>query len=224
MKPNNNVISNISPSNDITWEALIALILGVAAIFDIQGIVKKQLNKPKLKVDFKLSPPEAIRLTIDQTISFYAFKLKILNNGNYQMEDVEILIEEIYKEERPLTYIKAEDFLPLNLNWLGIDSITMPKIQPQLFKYCELGFMFKKEHIISKNHIPQSIDVVITTHQVIRPNANTYTFYPGRYKLKLIIAANNLVPEHRNIEINFNNSWYDSEEEMFSNIDIKILD
>ncbi len=224
-------IEQISWINDPQWWAFFAaLLLGLAGIF--QDKIKSIFWKPKLNVDFRLSPPDShkipMRAIASQRILYntYYIRARVMNFGNYQLEDVEAMVTDLTKKEPNGQYQKVINFLPLNLVWahsLG-QEITKPKIQPKMFKFLDFGHILQttderpdiKFGINSANKIVLALDVEVP------PNTGSHLIFPGEYKIKVIFAANNLSPVEKIYSLVIADKWTENQDEMLEkNIFIK---
>ena len=213
------------------WAAIatfvVAAIALVLAIF--QDKLRSLLQKPILEIGIKKEPPDCHKAVFrnPQTGDFlydcYYFRFKVENTGNYQMEDPEIMVIEI--EERLLdgTYHKRSDFLPMNLVWSYYRTVTMPKIQPKLFKHCDLGHIVKAEDANLENYGKTKSSNIVFILDVARQTfIGAHILEPGDYKIKIKFAANNLKPESKIYNLIIKDEWSDIEEEMLKrNVSIR---
>lgn len=224
-------INKFSQTKNIPWEAIVAMLLGIAGIFKIQDFIDKRwLRRPILNVSINLAPPDChkIAMTNSQTGQFlydtYYFRLRVGNLGNFQIEDLEVLAEELYRKQGR-TYIKIDRFLPLNLKWAHQHLITMPKIQPELFKHCDLAHIVQQSRVnLEAFSLSRPNNSVLILDTSVQPNTGSNILLPGKYKLKLIFAANNLPPKVVWLKLEFDDVWDDNEENtLANNVRIKIF-
>lgn len=210
------------------WVAIIsALLLGIGGTF--RDWVIYCFKKPKLKIEFKLEPPYShkIDFRVPTTGEFvcdsYYFRLKIKNEGNYQMEGVEVTAAELYQKNENGQYEKMKDFLPLNLVWSHVRRITMPRIYRQLYRYCDFGHIIESKYAnLDRFGIGDSSNIVFRLDTVVEPNTGSHILKPGDYKIKIIVAAKNVKTQSKIYNLIIKDEWTDNEEEMLSrNISIK---
>ena len=203
--------------------ALVALFVGLAGDF-----VKSKFKKPKLKVSMQLNPPDCCKIPLSSAVDgklicdCYYFRFKVENYGNYQMEDVEIMVTELYKYNENLKkFEKVNSFLPQNLVWSNTQQmqlqyrITIPKIQPGLFKYLDFG------HIISTPQELKKIfnsEVIFIFDVMVQPNNLSHIIAPGNYKIQILFTANNMKVYKKSYLLEIKNNWVNTEEEMFGKI------
>lgn len=214
----------------VIWVSLlgvfVALFLGVVGIF--QDWIRSWFRKPKLNVSIKLEPPDChkIAMTNPQTREYvcdsYYFRFKVENTGNYQMEDIEAMPIELYKKDGG-KYKKVNNFLPLNLVWSHYRTITMPKIQPFMFKHLDFGHITKSDFPnLSYFGINEKTKIVFQLDLAVIPNTGSHILIPGDYKMKILFAANNLKPIEKIYHIEIKNNWTDNENKMLrENISIE---
>jgi len=203
------------------WAIIAALLLGVLGIF--QDWIRSLFKKPRLKVSFTLNPPESHKIpfsnqkTGQKLYDSYYFRIKIANSGKYKMEDVEVMAVELFKKADNGNYKKAENFLPLNLLWSHYQIITMPNIQPGLFKHLALGHIIESKNAeLEKFGLISLSDAVLLLDTAIRPNSGTHVLLPGDYNIKLKITANNLKVQSKIFNIVFDGHWEEEIDDMFS--------
>jgi hypothetical protein len=213
------------------WSAIatffVAIIALILAIF--QDWLRSLFQKPELQMGIKKEAPDCYKAIFrnPQTGEYlhdcYYFRFKVDNTGNYQMEDAEIMIIEI--EERLLDgkYHKRTDFLPMNFVWSYYRTLTMPKIQPKLFKHCDLGHIMKAEDANLENFGKTKSSNIVLILDVVRPTfIGAHILEPGDYNIKIKFAANNLKPELKIYNVVIKDEWTENEEEMLKrNVSIR---
>lgn len=223
-----NGVNNIWPIIASFSVGFIALIVGIIGIF--QDRIRVLFTKPKLLVSSRLESPDCCKMPLTSPIDgkficygFY-FRLKIENIGNYRMEDVEVMITELLKFNKEINdYEKVKSFLPQNLVWshtqqqltLPQSRITMPKIQPGLFKYLDLGYIRPTNEELKKIFNSNNIFIFDV---MVHPNNLSEAIYPGKYKLKLFFTANNMRVYKKDYLLEFKDELADTEEKMFKKI------
>lgn len=201
------------------WAIIVALLLGVIGIF--QDWIRSWFKKPKLKISISLSPPDChkVSMTNSSTGQFicdcYYFRFKVENEGNYYAEDVEVMATELHKKEPNGQYKKVEGFLPLNLVWAHYGYITIPKIQPNLFKHCDFGHILKSNFAnLNYYNINSTSNIVFQLDTAVAPNTGSHILLPGDYNIKIIIAANNVKPHPTIYNLVISDMWTDNERDM----------
>lgn len=209
------------------WAIVVALVLGLIGIF--QDWLRKKIWKPDLKIEFRLNPPDShktmMRNSNTNKIVYptYYLRARIENTGNYQLEDVEAMVTEKTKREPNGQFKRDAEFLPLNLIWTVTHEITKSKIQPGLFKFIDFGHVeetrFKN---LSTFGLSNNSRVVLELCTETSPNTGSHIIFPGEYRIKIIIAANNLKPITKIYSLVITDNWTDNQSEMFEkNIFVK---
>lgn len=213
------------------WTALIALLLGVAGIFNLADFIKeKRSKKPKLAVSIKLDSPDCLKIAVtniltgQQLYDTYYLRFKVENTGDYRMEDVEVVALDLYKKRNNNRYSKAKWFLPMNLKWANVGEVTMPKIQPYLHKHCDFGHIIQNPNpFADENNRLQSFglngrsNVVLVLDTSATPNTGSNYILPGEYKIKLAFAANNFKPIIYWYKFKLEDQWDTNEQQMLAN-------
>ena len=210
------------------WETLwtasgvmVALLLGIAGIF--QDWIRSLFKKPKLNISIKVAPPDChktsfYRSDVDKKVSdTYYFRFRVENDGNYFAEDTEAMVAEVYKKSFD-EYKKIDSFLPLNLVWSHYRQMTMPKIQPKLFKHLDFGYILKSNpEYLAGFGIQNTTKIFFELDVAVRPNTGSHILLPGDYKVKIIFAGNNLEPLEKIYHLVIKDNWVDDEETMLQN-------
>lgn len=215
-------IRDIARKKDHTLtSAIVAILLGLAGIFKVDEIIKKRRFKPVLTLQMKPEPPDCLKIPMADSTGkrwdVYYYRFRVINNGNLQMEEVEVVAEELHKKDGQGHYAKVNNFLPMNIVWEQTHLVTRPKIQPKLFKHCDFGHIRKTQDIdLTPFGISSSSSVVLILSTEVTPFNGSNILLPGTYKIKLIFAATNLEPAVKWYELTFLDMWYSNEQQMLS--------
>ncbi|NCO98392.1 hypothetical protein GW864_04485 [bacterium] len=217
-------LERIVNKKDVPWKAMVALLLGLAGIFKLQEYVdRKWLRKPVWDIDLKLAPPDSHKIALRNQSSgqricdTYYFRFRVTNAGNYQMEDIEVMVEELYKKGRGSSYTKVRNFLPLNLVWAHNHLVTMSKIQPKLFKHCDFAHIVETNYLnLGQFGITTTVSVAMLLDTYVQPNTGSHIILPGKYKIKIAFAANNLPPKIIWFKLEFRDIWDNNEQQMLT--------
>lgn len=169
-------------------------------------------------------PPENLRASVDA----YYFRMKVENSGNLRAENAEIIAEELQVMDDSGAYKKVDWFLPTNLLWTHIEKPFVEAISPKTAKLCNLGFIIKPSQRDRVDEIYDREDygeqALLNLELEVLSNHKGHIIPPGKYKLKLKVAAANTKPSSVELQIKFNGEWDDTDEEMFQrNIEIRKL-
>lgn len=219
------VLERMTDKRDLPWEALVALLLGLAGIFGLHEVVKNWRIKPNIKVGMKLEPPDCLKIAMTNTATgqflydTYYLRFRVENTGNEKMEDTEVVALELYKRGTNGRFSKVKTFLPMNLVWANVGEVTMPKIQPGLFKHCDLGHIIQNPnpHVnLNAFGLAGRSNVIFILETQVTPNTGSNYLLPGRYKIKLAFAANNFSPRYYWYIFEIKDQWDSNEQRMFS--------
>ena len=199
------------------WWAIIAL--GAIAIF--QNWITSLIWKPKLKVSLKLESPDSHRIPLIDPkthvlISYsYYFRLRIENKGNRSMKNTEVMITDVYKKNAKGEYVEVKSFLPLNLVWSYFHVTNMSKIQPKVYKHCDFGHIITVEVAKAQGYdLGQACQVVFHLDTVVKPTTGTFLLLPADYRVRIVVAADNVKAKAKIYNLVVKDEWTENEEEM----------
>lgn len=220
-----NILAN---KNDAaSWAvAIVALLVGLAGIFGVQELIKDLRIKPGLLVTIKQEPPDCLKIPVTNQLTgqllhdTYYLRFRIENSGNYRLEDAEVVALEVQRRGNNGRYSPINSFLPMNLKWSNDGRLTMPKIQPKLFKHCDFGHIVQSQIVNTQLvafGLATTSNVVFIMDTEVTPNTGCNFFLPGEYKMKIAIAANNLSPQYYWYKLRISDVWDNNEQRMLTN-------
>lgn len=204
-----------------------ALILGVIGIF--QNWIRAQFYCPELDIDFNVIQPNCHKTRIEYIRYFmerdvltktgcYYYRLRVSNTGNYRAEKVEVMITEKHIRNKEGQFVKDVNFLPLNLRWSHDGVIIRESIAPSLFRYCDFGFIVHpddKDVVSLKDfNVEKESKVVLDLDLEVKPYTGSHLIFPGRYRVKIIVVADNSKVASKVFEIDFKDFWDEDEKAM----------
>ena len=205
---------------------ILAIVLGIAGTF--QDFIKSCIYRPILKISFQSEPPDAHKVPArsreGEFLHYcYYFRLKVENTGNYKMEDVEIVAVECSKENAPGEYNKVFDFLPMNLSWSHYarpeNPYAMRLIPASFFRHCSFGYVTKSQdanlELYDKHEKGKHHKVVFNLDAVSKPYSGEHILLPGDYKIKIVIAGENLKSEQKIVRLHVEDEWNDDAKIIF---------
>lgn len=221
-----NQLRSIAEGINNPWVVWVPLLGVIAALFLGAGggnWIKSWFRKPKLNISIKVAPPDChktsfYRSDVDRKVcDTYYFRFRVENSGNFYAENVEAMVTEVYKKKYD-QYERMTSFLPLNLVWSHYRQMTMPKIQPKLFKHLDFGYILKPElGYLERFSITERPSVIFELDIAVRPNTGSHILLPGDYKVKIIFAGNNVNPIEKIYKVVIKDAWDDNEERMLQN-------
>lgn len=221
-------------SDAAVWTGSIATVLAVIVAL-IKDDIVKLWRKPKLQARIKLSAPDCHKTEMtlfdkntgrvfDKADCYY-LRLWIENTGNQRAEKVQVFVAKLFKRHADSSFVEDKSFLPMNLRWshsqpspYGPD-IFADGISPQMGKHCDLGHILdpKKRENFGINLKGVGTDKTIFEFDLeIAPNTLSHLQPPGFYRIEIKLAAANMEPITKTIEINHTGDWYADESKMFS--------
>ncbi|MGB7291037.1 MAG: hypothetical protein WBD99_02550 [Thermodesulfobacteriota bacterium] len=215
----------------IIWVPLsgvvVALLLGILGIF--QDWIRVWFKKPNLKASIALEPPDCLKIPLTENhrkiCDTYYCRFRVENGGNYYAENVEAMVTEVYMKKGD-QYERLANFLPLNLVWANSRQlITMPIIQPKLFKHLDFGHILESKIIrgyLESFGINSSASIFFELDVAVKPNTGSHILLPGDYKVNIIFAGSNIKPRQKTYHLILNDRWDNNEQKMLKeNVFIK---
>jgi len=237
------ILDNIFKSNLVAnWLVAIGtILLSIVAIF--QDKLRAWVMRPKLRVTIQVAPPDCHKSVIecynekigivDVIVEVYYFRLLVKNDGNQRAELVEVFAKKLTEKKEDGAFTKVSTFMPMNLTWTHTDDkIFYEAISPHMYRNCSLGHIIdpSKRRLSRSEQLPEEKSgkpfnkAVFSFDLEIRPNTGGHLIKPGTYRLDIVVAAANVKPISKTLEIAFNGEWCPNEAEMFRRgISIKML-
>jgi len=192
---------------------LSGLFVGTIALFHPR--IWNYFTQPRLNIVLRLTPPDCHRTEMQWEMETgkhqlpirapcYYFRFRIYNYGESLAKDVEVVIEELWLRNIDTgQFAKDETFLPLDLVWSHIRTITQ-NIQPfGVFKFCDLGYIIHGEPLFHFDFF-------------LQPFARPNFVREGTYKIKVTASASNSRPTTRWFKIQWTGKWAEEEKDMFA--------
>jgi hypothetical protein len=230
----------------LNWVEISAISTFILAVTAVLAAFKDELlwhwKKPVLKVSVSPKPPDCHKIDLNQfglggniilSAPCYYFRLRVENEGETVAESVEVFADKLEKLGANQRYEAVESFLPLNLVWAHIGGMYFPSITPDIYKHCDLG------HIIEprlrgrfgpyENNTWENVDnensTILSLDTYVKPNTLSHLLPPGKYRLTVVVAANNVKPKKITLQINMTGNWFDDERRMLTEgIGVEILE
>lgn len=209
---------------DPNWFVAIGtIVLAIVAV--LQDKIRDFLWRPELDVEFSMTHPDCIQQKFSGIDTYY-FRLKILNKGNREAQNVEVFATKLEKKDKR-TFRKDPDFIPLNFCWTyyeadkQIKPFFIPLISPGTYKYCTMGKIIspnQRVFIQGENKKWEGVpikDTILSFEPTFRTAILSFLHPPGKYRLHIIIAAANTKPVNKTIKIDLDGRWYPDPEEMY---------
>lgn len=216
------------------WIVIATFIASIIALFiSILGIFQERIRKlfyhPKVNISIKPTSPDCQKIpftdrsTGQRLYDSYYLRFRVENTGNYHLEDTEAIVTEVFEKAANGEYRGKKNFLPLNLVWAHKKLVSMPKVQPKLFKHLNFGYIMKSDFAhLNYFGITEKANIVFKFCFGIEPNHGSHILLPGDYNITIKFASNNLSPITIKYNLVIADKWDDNEKEMLqNNISIK---
>jgi hypothetical protein len=221
-------------SDAAVWVGSIATLLAVLVALFKEEMVKLW-RRPALKARIRLAAPDCHKTqmtlfdkktgAVIESADCYYFRLWIENTGNQRAEKVQVFVSKLFRRHADGTFVEDKSFLPMNLRWshsqlalLG-PEIFAEGISPEMGKHCDLGHILdpikRPLFDINSPRVPTG-KTILELDLEIAPNTLSHLISPSLYIIELKLAAANLKPITKKIEINHTGEWYVDENKMFS--------
>lgn len=185
-------------------------------------------RSPKLKIKFKLEPPDCHLTQWNENgakSSVYYFRFLVINIGKTQAESCEAFLEKIFKENSAGEMVEYKNFTPLNLKWSGARDFFERIIHPGKEIYCDLGrihdptynFQSVYKNISKKD---QSLNKFFFELPE-RYYSQWDCLIPGKYKIIVSIYSKNAERVTREFSLCWTGKWEAEELDMFNELVIK---
>jgi hypothetical protein len=196
------------------------ILLGGVAVF--QDRIRRWLESPELDIEVSNERPDCIFVlfTNTETGEFLRdsvhVRLRVINDGHAQARNVEVYAERVrrYTDGR---WAQVQSFVPMNLTWADLNVMYFPGISHRMSKYCTLGYIVdlgrRKPELEPAGGVGPD-ETCFAFSLIARPNNKPHIVGPGRYRIRLIVAAENAPPVTREIELHVPGRWYPDEATM----------
>ena len=216
------------------WAGSIATFLAVFVALFKEELVRIWRH-PKLNARIILEAPDCHKTQmnifdqktgclLDQAECYY-FRLWVENSGNQRAEKIQVFVSKLLRRHADGSFVEDKSFLPMNLKWshsqmspLG-PEIFADGISPQMGKHCDFGHIIDPSKRSMLGHVLPTVktgETILAMDLEVAPATLTHLIPPGTYRFNLKLAAANLEPITKVIEINLTGNWYTDENKMFS--------
>ena len=163
-----------------------------------------------------------------ERVKAHFVRARVWNTGNKPALDVEVFAENIREiDERGIVRSPVPSFVPMNLVWSHTRQIYCPRINPGMYKYCDLFHVIDPEDRLIFEEEELSLDggrlsgfprdKTILVFDVHFPQTSLSHLVPaGRYGLNVSVAASNAAAVNFDFEIGLSGEWYSDEKTMYS--------
>jgi hypothetical protein len=190
----------------------------------------KLWRRPKLTLRLLLQLPDSSPVatvvswrevtTVTWTGNVYYFRFWFENTGTWPAERVQVNLRSIRNRPGDGKLGTARQFLPMNLRWANFPfdkPVLFETLNPKMGKHCDLGSVSPPANK-SEKPLPGMKDGESTFNLAteVFPNDNSQRLPPGKYRLEILVAAQNVRPKAFNVDVDWSGKFEDSVERMFS--------
>jgi len=221
-------------SDAAIWTGSIAALFAVIVALFKEEIVRIW-RRPELQARIRLTAPDCHKTVmtlydkntgrvLDSSDCYY-LRLWIENIGNQRAEKVQVFVAKLFRRHANGTFVEDKSFLPMNLRWshsqpspLGPD-IFADGISPEMGRHCDLGHILDPNKRVSFGINLSNVaagKTILEFDLEIAPNTLSHLIPPGVYRVELKLAAANMAPKTKTIEITHTGDWYTDENKMFA--------
>jgi hypothetical protein len=185
---------------------------------------------PTLGVTSNIAPPDCLKIpmklfnpqtgqVIGEAATYY-LRVKITNTGTEAAKNVEVYAKSLYQlqgETREL----IRTFPPMTLVWSNRADLTyLPILAPHTDRHCDIAHIIEpsKREMFGLAELPpvplSTNDTALSFDLKIKPFTRGYILPPGSYSLEIEVSAGNAEAISKNLRIELDGRWEDSESTM----------
>jgi len=198
------------------------LVLAAVAVF--QPTFRSWFYRPKFRVSIKTEPPDCVAVPVTtRSGEFIAdavwLRLWVENVGNATAKNVEVYAQELLRQRADNSWESVGAFPPMNLRWANLGIMYFPYIAPETGKHCDLGHIVDPARRNAANEGAPRLDLTdqqtsMTFDLISAPNHRGHIIPPGNYKLKILVAAEDVRPHKQTVMISLRGMWHADEARM----------
>ncbi len=202
--------------------AIGTLVLAAVAVF--QETIRGWFYRARFRFSIKTEPPDCVKVpfTKKEDGSFIAdsfcINLWIENAGNATARNAEVFAEELQRWREEGCWERVGTFPPMNLRWGHVGGMYV-NIAPGTGKHCCIAHIVDpprrnllNEEVSELNLKPDQTALAFDV--IVVPNHKGHIIGLGKYRLKILAAAENARLSRGTIEISLPGQWYADETKM----------
>lgn len=198
--------------------AVVTFLAVLVALF--QEKIKDGFNKAHLSVAIKLFPPHShkIQLTtysaegriVDRQDVIYV-RIKIRHTDGDAARNVEVMMVKLWEYVGQHKRL-MRNFIPLNLTWANQqDKRDAIKIPSGLFRYCDLGYLYK-----DNDRVLFHFDTIVNPNGIGDNAEIANVVGAGKYMLELWVCGDNTDVVKKKWDLVIDGKWSASQDEMLA--------
>jgi hypothetical protein len=209
------------------------LLVVIVAVF--QDWIRQWFWRPRLSALIVSGPPDCksvpVRMQIqngltDLIVDSIYLRMRVANTGNSPALNAEVYADSLWRERADGSWERVTKFPPMNLTWSDISSsnlgnaIYFPRISPGMTKHCDIAAIYDPASLAQVLVDGTArVDAIVGETKlqfclISQPNHRGHIVGPGRYQLRVFLAAENAKPVLSTIVIKLTGQWMAREEEM----------
>jgi hypothetical protein len=198
------------------------LVLAIVAIF--QETIRGWVYRPSFRVSTKTEPPDSLAVpftAIDGTLLAKTVHLRLWveNVGNATAMNVEVYAAELRRQRADGTWERVGRFPPMNLSWSDVGGIYFSRIAPEMGKHCDIAHVTDPARRAAVGEDAPMLDLTdqqcsLAFNLITRPNHRGHIVGPGKYRLDILVAADNVRPLKKTLEISLQGPWNSDDTKM----------
>ena len=216
--------------------ALVMFLVALVALFKEE--IMKRWRRPILDLSLRVTPPDCYKTELRNfrpgpgenvqipgfdkwhVANCYYFRFWVDNHGKTRAARVQVFATKLHRQVADGKFVEDKHFLPLNLRWSHSEDhpeVFAEGISPHMGKHCDLGRIIDPEKRADFADIEGfAKEKCLFELAVEFPSATrSHLLQPGVYRLGLKIAAGNVAPIDKTVELSVTGNWFDEEEVMF---------
>ncbi|MFQ6131630.1 MAG: hypothetical protein ACE5R4_06310 [Armatimonadota bacterium] len=157
----------------------------------------------------------------DAEVACCYVRLRVGNIGKRPAHNVEAFAAALQEERADGGWAPRRAFLPVGLQWTHVDRTYLPVIHSGTEKLCDLAYVLDPDkRALYPGHelagIPEQKRGLLSLACSPKPRQlpQMHNLPPGKYRLKVLIAAANAATVETTVEINLTGEWRSGEADM----------
>jgi hypothetical protein len=220
--------ATVKSSEAAAWAAAAVTFLAViVALF--RNELRALWRRPRMSLQASLAPPDCHKTEVRVTdltgrvivgpSPCYYLRVWVENVGNLRAEQVQVFVSRLLRRHADGNFREEPQFLPMNLKWSHTGEVFAPGLSPKMGKHCDVAHVVHPSGTATVGHALSAVqagNTVACLNLEVPPSTRSHLLSPGAYRLELRIAASNMLPLVRMIELTHTGVWFDDETRMFS--------
>ena len=208
----------ISDNKEFLINIVLASITFLAVLVALfQERIRQYFNSAKLDMKINLVPPDCHKISLTNGTtgqhlcnSIY-IRIRISNVNSPSAENAEVILSNFWEITSENNKKVLEKFLPMNLVWSHFQPRThVIKIPKGISRHCDFGYFAP---------IGEQGNVWLKLDTITQPNPVAGGEIPniikqGKYVFELLISGDNVVPQRKTWQLEFDGLWSEDEKEM----------